>query len=347
MTETPLLNVSLSAVQSYRQCQQQYAYRYVEKLRRKDRGRALELGLILHKYLETYYQLLKDKKRPSSAHKTAQLMASAEYSGSIRTSADHLIAVGLPENAKEMLELLPLAGRLTDRYFATHGESDADEYEILLVEEWINFDLLKGVRSNGKLDLYTRNRYTKRLHLWEHKSTKWLPSREYRLRDLQTTLYVEKLIASGMIPARPDAVNWNYIYTKEPTKPELLKNGTLTIRSNLDSTWETYLAEIKRLKLNPDDYQEQRERLQDREETVFFPRFEQVILADARILLTDYVQTVKEIKRSRRAWAEKTRRPVRTLTMDCDYCEYKDLCNAALLAGTDRDARSRFTREAD
>lgn len=347
-----VLNVSLSAINSYRQCQQQYAYRYFERLRRKDRAKQLELGSMLHKYLELYYgQYVGVKKRapkPLKAHQFAQTAASAEFAPSIKATVRLLVNLGNRELAAEFNNMLALAGRITDRYFATRGESDVDEYEILLVEEWLNLDLLRAgkglpaTRSNGKLDMLTRHRDNGRINLWENKSGAEIPESQMRLRDLQTSLYNEKLFATGKIAERVDAVIWNYLRTKEPTIPQQLKNGSLTTRADLDSTWEAYAAELTRLKLDFAQYEEQRTRLQGREESAFFPRFEQVILADPDVLLTDYVQTARDIRRSRAAWRAKKRRPVRTLSQSCNWCEYHDLCNAALLAGSDRDARSRF-----
>lgn len=341
-----VLNVSLSAIQNYRQCQQKYYYGSVERLRRKDKAIPLLLGTLIHDYLEQYYQAIKrSAKRPRSKHVSAQMFVSTKHGPSLKRMAARARTAGANDLAHEYSGMLSLAGHITDRYFETRGESDAEEYEILLVEEWLNLPLLKGVMSNGKLDMVTRHRRTKRVHLWEHKTSSNIPSNDYRLRDLQTTLYNHKLTELGLIKQPIDAVLWNYFYTKEPTVPEVLKSGGLTTRANLDSTWEVFAGEINRLRLDANDYQEQRQRLEGREETHYFPRYEQILLADPDILLGDYLQTVREIRRSRRAWQEGTRKPVRNLSLGCDWCEFARLCNAALLSGSDIDARSDFTIE--
>ncbi len=354
MNDEPVLNISKSAVDAYRQCQQLYYYRYFQKIKKRGGTRVLELGSLLHKYLEEYYRALKPVGRakrglkPRDAHIKAQMMAAAEFTPRIRKSVRDLIALGQRELAAEFNELIPLAGRITDRYYLTHGESDADEFEILMIEDWLNLDILEAeddllkVRSNSRLDMLTRQRATGRVHLWENKSAANIPEMSIRLRDLQTTLYAEKLFKLGMIPARVDAVMWNYLRTKEPTVPESLIRGGLSRRADLDSTWEVYSRELDRLRLAHMDYQEQRERLEGREATAFFPRYEQVILADARRLLGDYVQTASDIRDARHAWERKERRPVRTLGPHCDWCEFSRLCNAALLSGTDADARSDY-----
>lgn len=351
MNDLPVLNVSKSAVDAYRECQQLYYYRYFQKLRSRAKARPLELGSMLHKYLETYYTLIQAKVAPQEAHENAKVVASAEFTPTVKASAEWLLKVGQADKAKEMLSLLPSAGRIADRYFMTRGISDAEEYTVLMVETWLNLDLLEArddlpmTRSNSKLDMLTEDKATGRVHLWEHKSGAEIPDMQVRLRDLQSTLYAQKLYQLKMIPKRIDAVMWNYLRTKEPTTPEQLKSGQLTKRQDLDTTWEVYIAELNRLKLPIVDYQEQRERLEGREETVYFPRYEQVILADARRLLGDYVQTAKDIRAVRAKWEQQTQRPVRTLGRHCDWCEFARLCNAALMTGSDRDARSEFVVE--
>ena len=345
MTDNDVLNISLSAIQSYRTCQQQYAYRYVERLRKRDRSKPLELGSLLHKYLELYYGMLKDGVKPNDAHEASKLATSAEFTPQVRRSAKVLYEMGQDALAKEMLAILPMSGRIADRYFLTRGEEDAEEYEILLVEEELESEVAPGFLSRGKIDMITRSRDTGLVELWEHKSTGSVPSTEYRLRDLQTTLYKYQLEEYEI-----DQVVWNYIRTKEPTVPKVLKSGPykggLTHAKSLDSTWEVFAAEIKRHGFKEIDYLEQRKRLEGREESVYFPRYPQVILANPQVLLRDYVRTAKDIKLAIERWRARKRVPVRTLSLSCDWCDFKDLCNAVLLAGSDKDARARFTKGA-
>jgi len=338
------LQVSLSAVQSFRTCQQQYYYRYVERLRRRDRITYLEFGSILHTYLEQYYGALLEGESAFNAHEFAKMKTTAEYDASLRKTAHDLFVIGKQDEAKEFATMLTKAGRIANRYFSTRGETDAERYDVLYVEAEVRTKR-RGIVSLGKVDMITRDNDTGDVNIWEHKTTRNIPSTMYRLRDLQTTLYNHQLkrldfelIAGESI----DTVIWNYLLTTEPTVPEQLKNGELTKRANLDSTWEVYAAEIKRLKLDPKDYAEQRQRLEGREAAHYFVRHHQQILAAPGKLLGDYWRSAYDIQAMRDAWAASERAPVRSLSLSCDYCEFADLCNAALLAGTDRDARSRF-----
>jgi hypothetical protein len=337
--------ISLSAVQSFRTCQQQYAYRYVERLSRRDRISYLEFGSIIHTYLEIYYQHLKDGETAQDAHEFSKVSTSSLYGPNLKRTAHNYFNLGDIAHAKEFSGMMAKAGRIADRYFLTRGESDAEEYEILYVEEPLEVELRRGYVSRGKVDMITRHNDNGRIHLWEHKSSgRDVPSTAYRLRDLQTLLYADKIRELGLLDEDIDEVMWNYIYTKEPTVPEQLKSGGLTTRTNLDSTWEVYAAELKRLKLNAADYAAQRERLQGREASHYFQRHPQVMLADAEILIGDYLRSARDIKRLSPLWQARKRRPVRTLSISCDFCEYAQLCNAKILSGSDKDARDNYRK---
>ena len=329
------LTVSLSAVQAFRRCQQQYFYRYVERLRRKDKAPAPELGIILHDYLACYYKWLQADMPAIEAHQTGLLKISLDYLPEIKRFARIAHQAGQPELAAELLEIPKVASRIAERYYLARGQFDAEQYDFLYVEHELRLTVAKGIVSNGRLDLVTRDKDKGLVYLWEHKSTGNVPDTTYRLRDLQTLLYAEKLAGDVEI----DAVLWNYMRTKEPTVPEELKAGRLTNRANLDSTWEVYAAEISRLGLDVTEYENQRERLVGRELTVFFPRYEQVIVAQADVLLRDYINSAKEIRRYRRAWEERRVEPVRNVSLECNWCEYSQLCTAAILGGDDSDVR--------
>lgn len=349
------IGISLSAVNSYRACEQQYYYRYVERLSKKMPRKQLETGSMIHLYLETYYLEIRTQQEegagfnPRYAHQLAQVAVSREYSPRLKRARETFVAAGMLTEAKWVVELEQRIRRIMDNYFFFRGESDAEEYEILHVEVETNVNILRPrgglprVTSFGKVDLVTRNKYNGRLNLWEHKSGEEIPEQSKRLRDLQTLLYTEKLKVLGIIgDERIDATIWNYVRTKEPTVPEVLKSGGLTKRANLDSTWTVYLAELDRLHLPFDEYDEQKIRLEGRELTAYFPRFEQPILVRPEILMRDYVTTAKQIRDARALWELGSAIPTRNLSLTCEWCEFKELCNAVIFTGSDEDERHMY-----
>lgn len=337
---TSVLAVSLSAVSAYRTCQQLYYYRHVERLRRRDKAAAPELGIILHDYLSLYYQGIRVGHSGAVAHGEARQAIVAKFRPECSRMASVARQAGLEKDAIKLYDLPDQAARIADRYYVARGAQDAIQQEILLVEEYLTLPMFRGAAvSNGRLDMVTRSRVDGLTYLWEHKSTTDIPDSGYRMRDLQTPLYRRKIERLKIAP-EIDSVMWNYLKTKEPTRPRLLKNGTLTKDKHLDSTWEIYSAELKRLKLNPTDYMDVRARLEGRETSVFFPRYSQPILADTDILYRDFLQSVKDIAKSRRDWAEGKVEPVRNLGLSCNWCEMAMLCNAAILAGNDADVKA-------
>lgn len=338
------LAISKSAVDDYRYCEQLYSYKYVDRLRRRDRSYAPELGIILHAYMDVFYQALKDGESAEDAHVQAQASLTAKFVPDIRKYAIAAHRAG-NDNLAVVLNGLPaVVGRVTTRYFQTRGRIDADTQEILLVEEPLTMPITKSIVSNGRIDLVTRSKETGVVLGWEHKSAKDIPQSGIRLRDLQLALYFRKLAAMDICPPI-DAGCWNYLLTIEPVQPAILQSGKPTVaKTKLNTTWEVYQAVLEELDLDEADYLQVKLMLQGRELSHYFPRYIQPVVSDVDILMRDYRRTALDIKLSRRLWAEGKREPVRVLNFRCDWCEMAPLCNAAILAGDDRDIRElRYT----
>lgn len=341
---TEPFQVSLSAFQSWQKCEQKYYYGYVRGLRPRDQFLAPTLGRILHTYLEGYYNALSIGETPENAHLRSQLSTSTKYTPEIRGYINVALAAGQEELARELNDLLGSAGRITDRYYYARGRADSERFKVLHVEKRLRLEIAPNIRSNGIVDLITEDQETGRLNLWEHKSTKNIPEGSVRLRDFQTMLYAIKVrMQYGIIV---DSVIWNYLRTKEPVVPEVLKSGSITKRKDLDSTWEVYSAAIRAANGNPNslEYAEVKERLFGREQTIFFPRYEQVIVVSEDLLMHDYIVEAKRMALSRANWEAGVGKPIRTISRDCDYCEFFRVCQAALTGGDEEDVISlRFT----
>jgi hypothetical protein len=336
--------VSLSAFQTWQQCEQRYFFSYVRRLRIRDQFLAPTLGRILHSYLEHYYTGLYTGHFPEDAHVAAQLQTSTEYIPEIRGYVNVSLAAGHEELAKELNELPALAARITDRYFAARGKSDAERYKILFIEKKLNLPIYEGIVSTGVVDLGTKDLETGRVNLWEHKSTQYIPQDSVRLQDFQTMLYGVKL--RWMDGTIIDSIVWNYLRTKEPVEPEHLKSGALTKRKDLDSTWEMYSQVARDIGVDPEtsEYAEVKERLESRELTIFFPRYEVVTVVSEEVLMTDYIEEAQRMRKARQDWANGVSKPIKTLTRGCGYCEYYRICQASLTGGDEEDViRLRFT----
>jgi hypothetical protein len=255
----------------------------------------------------------------------------------IRAAVNTCLATGNEKLAKQLNDLPAIAGRITDRYYQARGKGDAERYTFLHVEKWLELQVSPNIFSVGKTDLVTKDNETGRVNIWEHKSTQYVPQDSVRLRDFQTMLYATKLRwETGELV---DSVIWNYMRTKEPSIPEVLKSGELTKRKDLDTTWEVYAAAVRANKGNPDmqRYDEIRAHLEPRELTVFFPRYEQVIVVEEGVLMDDYIEEAKRMWLTRENWKAGRSKPIRTLARDCDGCEFYKICQAALMGGDEED----------
>lgn len=346
MTQTGKVSsfqVSLSAFQTWQKCEQKYYFQYVRKLRPRDQFLAPALGRILHTYLEYYYEGLKENFSADDSHLAALLKTSEKFIPEIRGYVNVALATGNEQMAKDLNDLSTIAGRIAQRYFIARGKADAERYKVIHVERWLNLPIFDGIHSTGVADLVTQDLETGRINLWEHKSTQNVPQDSVRLRDFQTMLYAVKLRWLG--EAIIDSVVWNYMRTREPTVPEVLKSGQVTKRKDLDTTWEVYSQALSDAGVvDLEDYTEMKERLFDRERTIFFPRYEQVIVVSENVLMDDYIEESKRMRQAREDWEAGRSKPIKTISRDCDYCEFFRICQASLTGGDEEDViRLRFT----
>lgn len=295
----------------------------------------MQLGILIHDYLSTYYGLVQEGMVAVDAHVNAQDSLSEKHGPLMLEMIEAARAAGADDAVSILADILPKATRITDRYFYARGARDANEFEILYNEIAISEELERGIVSKGRIDLVTRHRGNGRINLWEHKSTTTIPDSTTRLFDLQTPVYASQL------DVEIDAVIWNYLRTKEPTEPKLTQRGMLS-RAAIDTTWEVYQEAIKKYKLNPNHYEHMREPLAGRELSAYFARYEQVIVAD--LIIDDYIIGAYEIERQERRWAAGVLQPLRSLSRDCAWCEMLMLCKTALTGGDEEDMiRLRYT----
>lgn len=329
--------ISQSAYAAWLRCEQKYDYAFVRRLRPRVASTAPQLGTVLHEYLAAYYRGLKATCTAQDAHSAAVATGihNPEREREVNAYARILAFAGRTDEAREFDELIPRAERIAHRYYEARGREDAERYEVEMVEQALSVEAAPGVTSISIIDLVLLDRMTGYRHLVEHKSTTTVPPSSVRLRDFQTLLYAAVLERWG----KPiDSVMWNYLRTKEPTVPEPLKKGGLTRRADIDTTWEVYLSALKENGIDPVFYEDMRDRLAPRELTVFFPRYRHDIVVAPDIILRDYATVAGRIRNARMRWQSGADVPVRSLTRDCDYCEFYRICEAVIVGGDEETA---------
>lgn len=335
MSQRKKLRMSRTKALDYQRCEQLYFYKYVKRIRRKDKPVAPQMGTILHSYLEDYYRGL-GELTPLDSHEHAKQFAIDQNLLDLKRAANILRDMGQDQAYNELVAVPTKVRAIGDAYYRARGKMDAERFEVLMIEQYMLSDLDDDIETAGVADMVTRDKRTGTVNLWEHKSATNEPAQTVRLLDLQTVIYDIQL--ENLHDIRIESVIWNYLRTKPPGIPKLLKKGDLSRDKRLDTTWETYLAEIMRLGLDPQDYTDVHARLRDAEKTVFFPRHDQEILASSDLILNDYYKTALNIQAAEACWEEGSDEPIRAIAWNCNRCEFHSICSAALLGGDEEDA---------
>jgi hypothetical protein len=189
-------------------------------------------------------------------------------------------------------------------------------------EHLLTIDLAKDVRYIGYIDKVVRDREGRKW-LADHKSYRYIPSDEDRYSDLQNVFYIW---AWGVQhPGDPvTGFVWDYLRTKAPTIPEVLKKGGLSVAQKIDTDYYTYAKAIEDNKLDPEDYAEVLDRLR-RENSKFFKRA--YLPSPPKEMIDNAVQDAKdtaiEIKNLGKVLRD------RNMTRECPKgCQFYNLCQA-------------------
>lgn len=298
------MQLSNSKVKTYRRCPNQFRYKYPMKLRPKAKKIHLEKGTWCHALLQAHYEGKYWKK----VHKKL----TKEFNN-------------LPDYVREELGDLPGdCLRIMRGYFRQYPD-DLQRYRVIDAEMDEVITLPNGLRLNIIVDLVLEDLIEGGLCFWDHKFRGKLGDPSDMMLDPQLTLYFYGLERLGFKDMRYGL--YNEVRTKIPTVPKLLVRGGLSKAKNIDTDIYTYMREIKRHDLDPDDYSEILNHIATNEETRFFRRTpipkDQPVL---RTTMKELVDTAIEIQR-----AEREDRYPRSFDHSCKYsCDYKDLCIAEL-----------------
>jgi hypothetical protein len=304
-----LIEFSVSKIKKWRGCQQAHDYKYVDKLRPKKKAVALRRGTWIHSCLEAkdvggdWTEVLKKLKKE-------------EYE-----------PLFLEEKA-ELGDLPMEVFRIMRAYQQTWAKVEL-EYETVRVEQ----DFMIRVEGTpfvltGKIDRIMKQKANGKIWCMEHKTmAKGIPTEDFRMSDVQTGVYIwvmEKLAPYlGYKASDIAGVMFDYIKTKPPTIPDVLKDGSMS-KKKIDCDRWTYMACLKKEGLDPKDYIDFLKKL---DENVFFVR---IPLTKSKKMVS---QIMKEFLNSaKQIYTLSGKCVARNLSFTCDRpkCEYRDLCIADL-----------------
>lgn len=317
-----------SMVKTFRRCPKQAQYKYAERLKPKmQRSAPLKRGTWMHELLELYYKGEDWRSRHQElTNQYAKLF----------------------DEEKESLGDLPReCMRLMKSYLWHYGANRDDPYhgwEIIDTELTLEATLPNGHVLRGRLDLLVRDAFG--LWIVDHKTHKVLPDFSSRLMDSQSADYLW-LAWKNMIPV--DGFVWNYLRTKPPTKPVLLKDGSRLSKVAVDTDYPTYAMAIKEYGLDPTPY---RDKLQHLKSQRWEPGKIQTSEFFQRHTLEKDVAMVKRVVSEAMRTSETMHnydftdhnRVERVPDRSCRWmCSYNQLCEVELFDGNAASIRRQFT----
>jgi len=296
--------VSQSKVNTYRRCRRAYHYRYVEELRRKRKSRPLQFGTMVHKALEfhfngddalTYFDLLREDEEAISLFRREH----AEY-GDILTDTEDIITDYLGYWDYDDIRPIRKAGRGAEHSF--------------------EIELMPDIIWNGKMDAIgkTPNRLR---WLIEHKTYSRRPSDDDRWRNLQSVTYFRANDILGWPPF--DGCMWDYIKSKPPAAPGILKDGTLsskkidTLPSTVQRVIDNHEGELGRVEALMSMAEKNRSQYFQR---IYTPVNKQVVDR----VFDDFEKTIIEMAENHGKHASMT------IDRHCSWCDYEPLCRAKM-----------------
>jgi hypothetical protein len=283
-----------------------YRYKYVQKLRKKIKAIQLFRGSWLHDLLQHHYDGEDWKVRHKELTK--------EF-------------YNLFEEEREEYGDLPNECLRIMRGYLRRWKAEDSKWHVVDSEMNETITLPNGVEFNFIIDLVVEE--DGGLWIVDHKTVKSFMDADFMLIDAQLARYhyaLEQL--GGYTPLR--GIIFNELRTKPPAIPAVLVSGGLSQRKNIDTDVSTYLREIRRHGLDPEDYRDTLLRLARTKENDFFRRTR--LPKDrplTRQLMRELGWTAMEIQR-----AEARQHFPRTPDKSCTWgCDYSDICIVELFGG--------------
>jgi CRISPR/Cas system-associated exonuclease Cas4 (RecB family) len=313
MDETRSLPVSQSSIKSFKRCPQIYYYKKILKIVPKHTALPLYRGVILHTGLEAYYR-----------GEDWEEAIVEEY----QEGWDNLLG-----EEKELYggDLINDCIKIMAGYCRIYGKKVSKKKEKVLAVE-LDFtegskygpvQVAPGILLSGRIDLVSEELEGTYKGLWvtEHKSHKKIPTEDTRMYNIQACLYIP--VVEKLLGVKVSGIRWNYLRTKVPTIPRVLKNGELSKAAKIDTDYETFMQAIQDNNLNPDDYLEQ---LENAKSNIFYRR--DYTPKDPRMIKM-IQRDLQHVIPLMNHMAEHPHRALDPYT--CSSCGYKALCQAELL----------------
>lgn len=319
-----------SMLKTFKRCPKQADYKYHQRLKPKMLSKPLKRGTWMHSLLEEHH-----------AGRDWQIVH-ADYSSRYAELFDEEkdFYGDLPNECKQLMES-----------YIWHYKDDP--WTVHETEFTVETEFPDGVLYRGKVDALVENQFG--LWLVDHKTHAKLPDHAFRVLDAQSALYLwacrrNRIPVQGFI--------WNYLKTKAPSKPTLLKDGSRLSKRMGDTDYLTYIRELKKFR-DERGYRVTRENVEfanllkshrykpgEPQGSAFFRR--DILEKDNGMLKR---VATKAFHTSRRMHSYDFSNPdavETTESRNCGFdCSYTDLCQVELMGGNPNYIRKQLYRIGD
>lgn len=299
--ESDNFRVSQSKVKTWRRCRMAYHLKYVEKLKAKRKARALTFGSLIHSMIERHIE--------------------GDDPFEVLTEMDPNQMKLFQAEKDEYGAIIEDVSDIMTEYFE-HWETDPMTYERIKgksAEHSFDIEILPNVIWNGKID--ARSRKNGLRWLVEHKSFKRRPSDDDRWRNLQSASYFRAMDMMGWKPV--DGTCWDYIWSKAPNIPGLLKDGSISKKS-IDTLPSAVVRAIKANGLKTHGYRDFLDKVAENRNKWFLRVYTRVDSEARDLIFNDFVDTIKEMVEYHGKKSDMN------IERHCSWCEYEPLCRAKL-----------------
>lgn len=287
---------SISQVSSFRGCRQRWAYNYQEKLKAKAPQRPLYMGSTLHKLLEV-------RANGQSWKEYLFTIVKPEFEA-------------MPTDYQDILgtDFIECCEDIMDQYEWAYGN---ENIKYLKTEIEIDTKIKGSKRFVGVVDAIVEIDGSQ--YIMEHKTFKTTKmSLEQTWINAQTCLYIKVLNEKGW---NIKGVVWDMVKTAAPKPPRVLKNGAYGKQYGDQTLMSFYKRGLSDGQIPPEIYEDIKDNHKNFLDRYITPVLPSVVAA----VWKDFVDTVDDIS--------KNKHTPKSIGRDCDWCAYKDLCQAELTGG--------------
>ena len=287
-------------VSDFLRCRTRWDYAWQQKLRARTPNDKLFFGTLFHRYLEEWY---KNHSQAQALTAMKKLFDETDTSGMEQVVID---------------ELWDLAFNVAENYFATWAKDD-NKMEVLATELEFSFPITKDKWYTGTIDLVVKDEHGQ-VWFYDHKTTTSIDSYEKRAdMDRQISRYWWALQQLGY---DVHGFVYNIILKDYPTRPSVLKNGSLSQNKAQKTTYELYLQAIQENGLDPNDYRDILEHFKAMPYRFFRRVKVQRLQSEIDNSIIELIEVAKDMEDAR---------IYRNITKDCSWdCQYQSICQSSM-----------------